>query len=451
MDFLRTYKLEIAIFVLALVVRLVYFGASISANDGNLIGAAAGSDCYYLISKNLVEGHGYSCEPQEPYTLNSIRPPMQPYFLAAAHSLAGSYWSPLLIQIVLGSVIPLLAMLIARLVFASRFVIYGTGVALALEPYGVLFSTFFYSETLFTVFLLSAVYAFLRYFKEPHWRWLAGSGAGLGLATLTKPTAEYLGVLFIVILAWHFRHSFRRHLPAMCAFVLAFVLVLLPWVYRNQVHFGVAGVSPQLGEQLNAVLVPSVLSFERGTTFDEEFQAMIDRGGADPNKATIADSSKYLAQAIPILLDHPKGLVLVSLNTALNFFIHDGMIEVLRHIDAFPKERLGKPALFILLSDPGAFVGHVQKFIFTPAVLVMVGRVVWIIITVAMLMGLWRYYRGHGLVPGFLTPAAVITYFMLTTLVIGLAVAARYRLPINGIIFMFALYELQAWWKRWRP
>lgn len=401
--------------------------------------AVAGADCYYSIADNLVQGNGYTCERSEPYTLNSMRPPLQPYFVAGLHLLTGSFWGPTLVQILLGSIVPLLGMALARYVAGSGKVVLGTGVLLALEPYSILFSTFFYSETLFTVLLLSSILALFRYIERPSALALGLSGLFLGLATLTKPTAEYVGVIYLAVLGWHYRRALWAHLPRMALFVCIFVLTLLPWVYRNHTLFGVAGVSPQLGEQLNAVLVPSVLSFERGTTFDEEFSAMLERGGADPNKATIADSGKYLAQAVPILLDHPRGLVLVSANTALNFFIHDGMIEVLRHIDMFPKERLGQPALFLLLSDPAGFVTTVTTFVKTPAVLVLIGRLIWIVITASMLYGLWRLLR-QGPSPYALALGGIISYFMLTTLVIGLAVAARYRLPVNALIIPLALY-----------
>ena len=180
MNLLRNHKVSVAIFALALVARLFYLGLSIHADNGQLANAISGSDCYFAIAQNIVAGNGYSCDSSAPYTLDSMRPPVQPYFIAVVYSIFHTYWAPLLLQIILGSIIPLLGMMIAGYLTKRRRLVIGLGVILAIEPVSILFSTFFYSETVFTFLLLLSVLCIFKYVREQKTAFLALSGALLG-------------------------------------------------------------------------------------------------------------------------------------------------------------------------------------------------------------------------------------------------------------------------------
>lgn len=440
MRYIRAHKFEIGIFILAVLVRLALFGATFTAHERVFEDTISGADGYFVISQNILAGHGYSSQGSPPYVLNSIRPPVQPYFLAGAHVLFGGYWGPFALQILMGGAIALLGIALARYFTLSKKAPYAVGILLAVEPLGSLFSTIFYAETTCTFLLLLALLCFFKYIDEHKLPLLLCAGAALGLSTLAKPTVEYVALLCSAALAWHYRATLRKELPRIALFALTFLLVLSPWVYRNWSVFGVAGVSPQLGEQLNVVLVPSVLSMENGTTFDYEYRKVISAGGADTNTASIASSSEYLHRALPILLAHPKALALTMANTALNFFIHDGVYVVLDYAGAQPKGSLGKPALFLLLSDPGKLFGYIKSVIFEPTIAILFARVFWIMTTILFVAGSARIAWHHDNTRRMLGVAVVI-YFMLTTLIIGIAVTGRYRLPVNAIILSVAVSE----------
>ncbi len=439
MRFLKKYRLELLIFALALAVRVLLFGMSYHAAGNNLEDTISGADGYFTISENLLAGNGYSSSGGPPYTQNSIRPPVQPYFLAGAHTLFGGYGGPLALQILMGSLIPLLGVQLARYLTRSNRISLAVGFVLALEPLSALFSFIFYPETIFTVLLLSSILCVFKYIDSHKLSLLLGSGVSLGLATLAKPTAQYLPVLVIAALLFHYRRSLRTELPRVGAFFAVFLLILAPWVYRNWSTFGVVSVSPQLGEQLYAVMVPSVLSINNGTTFADEFKIILAAGAADPNQSDIAKGSEYLHKAVPILLQHPKALTIVLANTALNFYIHDGVFEVLKHVGAKPAVMLGKPALFLLLSDPGKIIAYTRDVMFQPTIFILFARLFWIVITILFFLGAVRYLRTEKDVRGILA-IGVVLYFMLTTLVIGLSVTGRYRIPVEALIFIFAAY-----------
>ncbi len=443
MPFIRSHKVALAVFALGLLARFLFLGLALHMHQGQFLETISGADCYFEISQNLVAGHGYSCDVEAPYTLNSIRPPVQPFFLASLYLVVHSYWLPLVVQIIVGSCIPLLSIWLASYITPNIKIASWVGVLLALEPNSILFSIIFYSETVFTLLLLMGVVCIFHFLKTEKIQFIWASGFLLGLATLTKPTAEYIPLLCIAAVLGQYKHKLNSALLPIGMFVFIFLLTISPWVYRNYEVFGVAGVSPQLGEQLYAVLVPSVLSFEKGTTFGAEFTNILTQGGGvDPSSASIKDGGQYIGKAIPILLAHPRALVIVSANTALNFFIHDGMIEVLKHVGVRPEKKLGSPALFLLFSNPAKLFRYIGTVLLSPLILILIGRVVWVGVTILSFVGFVRYIRHESRIVYAALAASIVLYFMLTTLVIGLAVTARYRLPVEAFILLFAVYEV---------
>jgi 4-amino-4-deoxy-L-arabinose transferase-like glycosyltransferase len=436
--FFKTYRLEICIVLLAVLVRVVLLLLSLHATPGPITDTISGADCYFTISQNILAGNGYSCSVEPPYISNSIRPPVQPYFIAGWYAVSGTYWVPLVLQMLAASIIPLLGAYIARHITRNDRAAIVVGVLLALEPLAALFSFLFYPETLCTLFFLLGVLCVFEYLDTHRLRALVFAAVSLGSATLAKPTIEYVPLLVIAALAWHYRSLWRQEVLRIAIFAATFILVLTPWLMRNYHEFGVVSLSPQLGEQLYAVLVPSVLSMHNGTTFAEEFRVVLTQGAADPNQARVSDEKLYMERALPILRSHPRALTIVLANTALNFYIHDGVFEVLKRVGAKPTALLGKPALFVLLSEPGRLFSYMGTILLQPAIFILFARVFWMVVTVFFFTGMVRYIRNPN--TKALLSVGLVLYFMTTTLVIGLAVTGRYRIPVESLILSVAVY-----------
>lgn len=441
MTFLRKYKLEIAIFAVALVVRCLYLGLSLEAWGGDLNGTVEGADYYFVLSENILSGHGFSINTQPPYELNSFRTPVMPYFLVAAHEVFGGYGGAVLFQILIASILPLLGMRLARFIVQERWVYPVVGLFLALEPYTILFSTIFYSETIFmAIFFVSLIY-FFKYLEDRRLFNLLCSAACMGFAMLTKPTVEFLPLFLGALLLWLWRTDLKRGLLHVVLFCVVSVIVISPWIYRNYSVTGLPGLSPQTGVNLYVTLWPSVLSMKNGTSFGTEFDTLIKSGVKGPNNASVKDSAQYMKIVVPLLIQNPFPLAVISANTILSFFTHDGMYDVLRHLKIRPDQGFGGPALFAALKDPGAFLGLMAHFIQTPFVLILFGRILWVALTALFVFGAIRYLLRERK-PAGITAIIIVLYFMLTTLIVGLAVNARYRLPVNVFIVTLAAYVM---------
>jgi len=450
--FLQKYKVEIFIFVLALAVRILFLGLSYSAHGGNLANTINAGDSYYDIGQNIIAGNGYSSATEPPYTPTSYRAPGMPYFIAWAYFLFGSYLAVILANIALGSIVPLLGMRIARYITDVRGISIAVGIFLALEPTGILLSSVLLSETLFAfLFALSLLYLF-RYWKEKTPAPLLISAFLLGVSTLVRPTVEYLPVIIISLIIWEARDSLSRTVFLRVGlYILIFLATLSPWLYRNYQAFGVLGLSSQQGAALYAITVPSVLAIEHETNFSQEYNTEI----AGPNETSFAQSAEYSKLALPILLNHPRALILLCINTAFSFFAYDGIFDVLRQIKfdggmfaAMSRARiesgiaLGTPTLLSLLFAPLATLRYLAALSTTPFALVFIGRVAWFLITIAFLLGAWRLLYQRPQSPYALSAVSIVAYLMLTTLLIGLTVNYRYRLPVNSLIVTIAAYEI---------
>lgn len=444
MNWLREHRWEVGIVVLALLVRLLYLGISIETfGGGKLVPAISGADGYFTISQNIIHGHGLTDSSSPPYEPYSFRPPLYHFFIVGSYYLFGGFLGVILLQILIGSLLPLIGMRLASYVLENKKLQLLIGVILAVEPSAILYSNMFYSETFFMLLFFGALWALFAYFKDKKLSFIIISALLLGLATLARPATQYVPIIVAAVLLWESRARFSRQtFIAIGAYVAVFFLVLSPWIYRNYTVFGVAGISPQTGVALRMVLLPTVYSIDRGTTFQSEYATLEASGLRGPNDASITDGGPYTQAAVPLLLEHPRALLLSALNSEWSFFAMDGVFDFLRHIEIRPAEMLGKPSMAALFTDPVGFVLYFAHNLWGPLAFILLGRLVWIGITIAFFFGSWRYLRTYGARPIAVLAFALVLYMAATVSITGYGLTARYRLPVNVFVLTFALYGI---------
>ena len=191
-------------------------------------------------------------------------------------------------------------------------------------------------------------------------------------------------------------------------------------------------------------LLPTVYSIERGTTFQAEFAALQASGIKGPNDASLQEGRQYKDLAIPLLLAHPKALLLSAVNSGIGFFTLDGVFDFLRHITIRPPEMLGKPSLAALLEDPIGVAQYFGRNLASPLAFILIGRIVWWAVTILFLFGCWRLLRARPLSPHALIAILIVLYVAATSLITGYGLTARYRLPVNALVTTIALVEVAA-------
>jgi len=438
------------IFFVALAMRLALLPSPVLGTK-TFDARSVAYDGYYEIANSISAGHGFSRSVAPPYIPDSVRMPLYPLFIMGILKIFGSYKALFIIQALLGSLSAVLAYFIAKEFITEKWSA-GVGFLTALEPYTAYLTGIVLTETFFTFVFLCFVYFFLRYLKGKSMRMLALTSALLGIATLIKPTTQYLPILMLALVWWNSGFNFRKFLLKEVPVVLGiFLIILSPWIYRNYETFGNMSLNVEPVSALYAFLVPSTIALEQNIPFDEAAQRFL--GGLSVQKiedVNLANTSEFRRSALAELRNHPKGLAELFGITMYGFFTHDGYASLLNtFFDA--NISYAHPPVFELITHPGEAVSFFGNLMRGPGALVVVGRLFWIAVTLLALAGAIAYWRKKGLTPQFLFITGTIAYFALTTIIIGLGVNARLRVPVEPLIFILAAFALQRMFRQKFP
>ena len=442
MNLLKKYKISILIFSLALLVRLLFALPHLLTPD--LSGQIIAQDGYYEIAENLLQGQGYSRSPGAPYTADSVRTPLFPFFILAILYLTGSYKAVLILQAVVGSFIPLFGKRIATMLFKNRRVAIATGVVLAVEPHSAWLSNMLFTETVFTFFFLAGCVFFLTYLQNQKHNSLAWASLLFALAMLTRPTIHFLLFFFALLILWAGRQDLKRAARNILIMFAVIFAMLLPWLFRNYLVFGKAVLSTQSSLVLYANFVPSIIALDDGISFAEgrkKFWALL---GTDSVEEILPGTmNRYDEVMIAEIPKHPVGIVKSLWMTFYTFFTHDGLRSVLAHHGLFPDERAKE------LTKAKIFQNPMLVFSSPALIAIAVARALWALASLLSFFGLYLFIKEklkrentvNALLPAIFM-AGTVFYFLAVSAVAGLGIDARFRVPVNAFIIMFAMYFL---------
>lgn len=409
MTFIRAYKIEIALAVLALVVHLVYFALVIHAS-GSILDAVRADDGFFELAENIRAGNGFSWTAAAPYAPNPLRTPGYSYVLAALIGAAGIAGAAL-IQLFAASLLPVLGMKIVKTITRSRAISIGAGVILALDPTLALLSFQFYTETLFLLLFFLWIIVSLHYMQKQDMLTLIVSALLLGCAILVKASAQYIPLLFMLFILWQFRgQEWRRSAVHASIYLLVVGAILAPWVVRNTLVFGTPGLSAQTPFVLYTNLAPAVLTVANGSNFVEEVDAFLTDEEFRGNTITLANGAEYTERALDVVRAHPGATLFVAGKSLFTFFTNDGVYTLLARIGFEPRDFL--PTLIM-------------------------ARLVWVAITLAAFIGAFVFLLQER-APRAVFLVLLVAYFALTSTIAAFGTNPRYRLPVDPIIIALA-------------
>ncbi len=411
MKFFDTYRLDIGIALFALCVHVACFLVVARANPDTLLETIHADDAYYEIAVNMLSGNGFSSATTSPYVPNALRTPGYIFFLVGLFATGGEAMA-VIVQILVASLIPVFGMRIAQSITHSPRIGLVAGMILALDPTLALLSFRFYTDTLFLLLFLAWMLLAMRYLRNPAWGMLVGGSFLLGLAILTRPTAQYIPLLFALFILWQSgRREWLRGARHALAFLAIVAVIVGPWVARNYYEFGAPGLSAQRQYVLYTNFAPAVLSVARGSDFTTEFTTFSTQAERDGGVITPANGSEYTAQALEIALSYPLASTYVMSRSLFTFFTNDGFYTLLSHFKQEPRE-------FLWLLIPA--------------------RLAWIAIALVACIGAFVYlYRGGSALAVLLI--LLVAYFALTSIVAAFGTNPRYRLPVDPVLLALAM------------
>ena len=110
--------------------------------------------------------------------------------------------------------------------------------------------------------------------RSRSWRWLVASGAVFGLMALTKATGAYLALLLLPLIALVLSGISKRFWLFFLAISFGFLITVMPWVVRNQIHFSKPVIAQGGGDVL---LIRSVFNQMDRQQFIDAFYAYAPR------------------------------------------------------------------------------------------------------------------------------------------------------------------------------
>jgi len=167
-----------------------------------------------------------------------VRTPGYPLLLAGIFRFAGEY-SPVAIVIVQHAMILASALLTAAIAFRltdNRRVALLAGCLCGCSLQLLAYANLVLTETPYTLVLIAALYALIRFIDDQRWRWLALASALAGVGYLLRPIGLYLlpvlGLLALrqIRASWAAGRSWRPVLAGGFASALPALLIVAPWM-----------------------------------------------------------------------------------------------------------------------------------------------------------------------------------------------------------------------------
>jgi len=281
---------------------------------------------YHQLAVNLLRHGSFSQSLSAPLEPETIRTPAYPFLLSGLYHVVGIRpHAVVAIQTALSVVTMLAGCRIASLLFGSRAGLL-TAIFLALDPVSLYYSQVMLTETMFgtalTLSLLGMVYA-TRY---PSLLYPCCAGICLALATYTRPTGYYLGILLPVMLFLAIRRSkgWRPAFASAALMGLLFAATVGGWQLRNYISTGSAQFSQAKNQYLFIAKAAAIIAMRDGISLQEAQQRLAQELAAShppelplSSQTQLLESQGRFAQAV--IAAHPVLLVRTTLQgTAAN-------------------------------------------------------------------------------------------------------------------------------------
>jgi 4-amino-4-deoxy-L-arabinose transferase-like glycosyltransferase len=262
------------------------------------------ADSYFAIGRAVANGRGYVFTlPFSFVHATAIRPPLYPTLIAAAFRVFGQHVGVAQgVNVVVGSVSAVLAALIGARVSGVRAG-WCAGLVVALYPPLIANDVTLLVESL----ALALVLALVLLLVDGR---TAIAGLVLGLLVLDRASAQWLVAFVAAWVWWRFgwRHALRL--------IVIAVLVVTPWVIRNDVHVGGPVVVATNGFNLNAKYSNEATGVGFvDAYFDPRFSVL--RANAT---SEVDLDARLRAKALHDLRSHPERLVRVVRSNLAQWF-----------------------------------------------------------------------------------------------------------------------------------
>ncbi|MEK6645266.1 MAG: hypothetical protein AABY84_01120 [Candidatus Firestonebacteria bacterium] len=441
-------KFTTIIFIIAITLRLLFLLLIPNIPNG-VLGDDPGNE-YNIIAGNIIDGKGFSLEPNIP---TPSRAPFYPVFLSIIYAIFGyKYIIVRLIQCVVDSFTCVIIFFIAKNIFETTIIKTVVAdlsaqktadksattilksdnniiipvlaaLAVAMYPPFIMYANSLFSETLYSFLLAVFFLLFVVGINKNNYIYYIFAGVFMGLANLCRPIT--LLYPFLAILISLLIYKKKQTVIGCLIMLLASIIIIMPWTIRNQIQF----------KRFVPVTVRSGYNFWAGNyiPWDGYWLSWKTRD-ANLEKQAVEITNQIIKKADEKLTDVSSksrhGVVMIDSD---ELFFQEGIKNIIQNPSGSLKLFIKKIYRFLFYPIGAGFLqerGHNLLFA------VFVG-VQWLIIGFAG----YGFYRGFSEAKISIFFLVLIIYFTVSHSF--LLVIPRYHLPIMPYILIFAIYGIR--------
>ncbi|MDO8676899.1 MAG: glycosyltransferase family 39 protein [Candidatus Azambacteria bacterium] len=438
-------KIFLRWWLVAALIYLAFSGAAVWFYGADFLMPANDDSAHHIkLAENLVKYKTFSLDGL--YSAEEPRPPLKPTnFLAPGYA----FWL-VLIYIFFKSFIPAifigaaifaisipLTYFLAKEITAGEKIAFWSALVFMVEPLSIYHSGFLLTEQIFVPLFLAGAYWFIKYFKNNDLKILAVSLVVFSFATLVRPIIFYfLPMLILAVILKELKISFKRALKfGLISLVLAYSITGL-WLIRNKIVLNTWQISGNQGAILAAHY--DVLSRDLKKQANYIEPAFPNVGGLDTFSV---EYNKIVGEfALKQILNNKLDYLKIYSGYTLFFFIRSGYDNIVSQLTGLPALNGNLRTALTLKLLNGDIFGAVLLFFQAPATIwiTFVGAFFWLAASISAAIGFFDLARKKFGINNFLIfyCGFLIIYFALVSSIFSVA---RYRLPVNPFIFIFAV------------
>jgi len=326
-----------------------------------------------------------------------------------------------------------LTYLLAEGISGSKRVAFWSALIFMIEPLSIYHSGLMFTEQLFVPVFLSAVYFFVRYLKTGRKKFLFGSLILFSASTLFRSVIFYFSPILVLIVLLKELKMSRRHAiySALISLVLVYSLIGA-WLIRNKMVLNTWQASSNQGAVLFGYHYELLMrSIGRMPASPKDIAANQDIFSVDYNNALGDFSIKEISK-------HKFAYLKIRAVYFPLFFLSSGYDNILNRF----RESAGFDKYFRWDLVSKFLRGDIRdgvKYLFSApksVAVFLIGSVFWLLISILAIIGFRRLIKKNDNKSAILFVGFLVIYFALITTPL---ITARYRLPINPFIFIFAV------------
>lgn len=396
------------------------------------------------LAENLVKYRNFSLdglyssvEPALPLKPTNFLTPGYAFWLAFIFIVFKSFTPAIFIGAIIFAVSVPLTYLLAREITGNNKIAFWSALIFMVEPLSIYHSGLMFTEQLFVPIFLTACYGFIKYLNTGNRKFVFVSLLVFSLSTLIRPIIFYLLLpLSVIVFIKEYKISWRRAvISCLLSLIIAYSFVG-GWLIRNKIALDTWQISGNQGAILAAHYDVLNRDLKKQTNYIES--TFPDVGGLD--KLSIEYNKIVGGFALEQILNNKLDYLKIFSGYTLSFFVRSGYDNIMSRLAGWPAlNGNSRTALTLDFLDGNIF--QVIRFLFkAPATIwiTFAGALFWLAVSMLAAIGFFDLVWRKSGVDKFLIfyCSFLIIYFALVSSVFSVA---RYRLPVNPFIFIFAL------------